>query len=714
MYSYCRVNNIEKGGFLMDNVSSVSSRVSPFQLPSATPQPGMESIESSKAAAKAPSDSFEKSADTEKKAGKRKDRVAVKSTEYRQKPSSPSGEKEYTILAYMDGCNNLEDYILDDLKEMESTPHSDNYNLVAQFSRFQTKGIVTLFLSEALGQAFQSKDFKESLEQIVHDRGLIEGYSESLKDPETCQIISQVLLERNPELMNKLDVLISKKVKEAINQDKALGDVVKETAAEVLKGVVENEKLLQEEGAEPDQSDTRKTGITASAATVLSASGLELLDILGEDLGKRESTVSSDFIKAAAKLLKESGGNDTAGLFSFAGGPSSTRPSKPGNNIIFVDTQGRKGTQFTHDDYSTLFGGVGSSTADKEPSWRGVRRYEIEHSDDPSKIKSKVIADLGQRDMSASKTLEDFLIWGMEKYPAKHYIVLFSDHGAGFLGAEEDRGNLMSMPTIREALEKVAEKTGKKPDIVAFDACLMAQAEVAYELKDSAKYLVASEEIIGGDGYPYQEILPRIDAALSEGKSDPKEISKIFIEEAENVNESSTITLSAIDLSAVGKVVNAANSLAKHILEGKADIEDVRDSIRYAQRYSIDSPTMAPYGDFRDLRDLADTLQNNPNIKNSEIKKDLTELKKAIDAAVVSEEHSDDEDYEGSHGISIYAPRREKNVDSSLIEQYDELRMSKRTKWNELIKVLTDYDEMAESDDSDRAKFRFIELPHRK
>ncbi|MHC9541882.1 MAG: clostripain-related cysteine peptidase [Vulcanimicrobiota bacterium] len=700
----------------MDNVSSMSSRVSPFQLPSGMSQPRMESDESSKAAAKAPSDSFEKSADTEKKARKRKDKSAVKSTEDRQKPSSPSSEKEYTILAYLDGCNNLEDCILDDLKEMESTPHSDNYNLVAQFSRFQTKGIVTLFLSEALGQAFQSKDFKESLQQIVQDRELIEGYSETLKNPETCQTISQVLLERNPELQDKLDALVSKKVKEAISQDKALGDVVKETAAEVLKGVVENEKLMQEEKSASDQSDTQETkgAATASPAVVLSASGLELLDILGENFGKKESTVSSDFIKAAADLLKESKGKDTAGLFSAGGGPSSSKPSKPGSNVIFVDTQGRKGTQLTHDDYSALFGGVDSATADKEPAWRGVRRYEVEHSDDTSKIKSKVLADLGQKDMSASKTLEDFLIWGMKKYPAKHYIVLFSDHGAGFLGAEEDRGNLMSMPTIRETLDKVAEKTGKKPDIIAFDTCLMAQAEVAYELKDSAKYLVASEETIGGDGYPYSEILPRIDAALSEGKSDPKEISKIFIEEAENVNESSTITLSAIDLGAIGKVANAANDLAKHILEGKADLEDVRDSLRYTQHYSVDSPTMAPYGDFRDLWDMADKLQNNPNIKNKEIKNDLTELKKAIEAAVVSEEHSDDEDYEGSHGISIYAPRREKNVDSSLMEQYDELRMSKRTKWNELIKTLTDYDGTAEGDDGDRAKLKFIELPHRK
>jgi hypothetical protein len=687
----------------MDNtISSSAPQLQSLQRATRKP-PNQES--SPDADQKAAVDSFQKSSGTAKKPSKAGSREAA---------SEAQPEKEYTILAYMDGCNNLEDCILDDLKEMEGVPRSGNYNLVAQFSRFQTKGLVVLFLAEALGQAFQSKDFKEALHQIVQDKELIEGYSASLKDPEMCQTLSQVLLEKNPDLQDKLDGVISKKVKEAMGQNKALGDVVSETTAEILKGVIENEKAQQEAESDTEQTDSDKTksaaGKDASQPAVMSASGSQLLEILGEDFGKKESTVSSDFLKAAADLLKGAGGKNSVGLFSAGEGPA---PSKPGNSVFFVDTQGRKGA-LTKEDYSGLFGAIEGANPNKEPAWHGVRRYEVEHSENSSKINSKVLADLGQIDMSDGKTLEEFLTWGMKKYPAKHYIVLFSDHGAGFLGAEEDRGSLMSMPAIRETLEKVAEKTGKKPDIIAFDACLMAQAEVAYELKDSAKYLIASEETIGGDGYPYSEILPRIDAALAEGKSDPKEISKIFVEEAENVNESSTMTLSAIDLGAIGKVVSAANDLAKHILEGKANLDDVRDALRYTQRYSVDSPAMAPYGDFRDLWDAADRLQSNPNITNKEIKKDLAEIKKAIEASVVSEEHMDDEDYEGSHGISIYAPRRDKSVDSSLMETYDELRMSKRTKWNELIKALTDFDESAESDDGDRKKLKFIELPHRR
>ncbi|MCJ8345789.1 clostripain-related cysteine peptidase, partial [bacterium] len=46
-----------------------------------------------------------------------------------------------------------------------------------------------------------------------------------------------------------------------------------------------------------------------------------------------------------------------------------------------------------------------------------------------------------------------------------------------------------------------------KLDILAMDACLMSMFEVAYELKDSVSYLLASQENEPGTGYPYAEIL---------------------------------------------------------------------------------------------------------------------------------------------------------------------------------------------------------------
>jgi hypothetical protein len=345
-----------------------------------------------------------------------------------------------------------------------------------------------------------------------------------------------------------------------------------------------------------------------------------------------------------------------------------------------------------------------------------VKRYELTHDDDPTRINSKPLAFLGYKDMSKVDTLAEFIAWGMKKFPAKHYIVSLSDHGAGFLGAEEDRGSMLSLPDLRAAFEKAEQMTGKKPDVIAFDCCLMQQAEVAYELKDRAKYLVASEEVIGGDGYPYKDVLPAIDQALTLGKTDPGEISKVIIEQAEKANEKSTFTLSAVNLKAIEDVVGAANELAEHILQGKANMEDVRAALKQTQHFSVSSP-MKPYDDFRDIWDMADKLEQHPNITDPAIRKDLKELKKAVENAVIKNEHRKDEDYEGAHGMSIYAPRRQKNVSIPLMEEYGKTKFAQdASKWTEFIKEATDFDALvrkAKEEGTDKPKLTFIPLPQR-
>ncbi len=258
--------------------------------------------------------------------------------------------------------------------------------------------------------------------------------------------------------------------------------------------------------------------------------------------------------------------------------------------------------------------------------------------------------------------------------------------------------------------------TGKKPDVIAFDCCLMQQAEVAYELKDRAKYLVASEEVIGGDGYPYKDVLPAIDQAITQGKTDPGEISKVIVEQSEKANEKSTFTLSAVNLKAIEDVVGAANELAEHILQGKALMEDVREALKQTQHFSMTSP-MKPYDDFRDIWDMADKLEQHPHITDPVIKKDLKELKKAVENAVIKNQHKNDEDFEGAHGMSIYAPRRQKNVSIPLMEEYGKTKFAQdASKWTEFIKEATDFDALvrkAKEEGTDKPKLTFIPLPQR-
>jgi hypothetical protein len=64
--------------------------------------------------------------------------------------------------------------------------------------------------------------------------------------------------------------------------------------------------------------------------------------------------------------------------------------------------------------------------------WTGVRRYHIrEH-------KPEFLEDLGKINMADPKSLYEFITWGIENYPAKHFMLILGGHGAAFVGTLTD------------------------------------------------------------------------------------------------------------------------------------------------------------------------------------------------------------------------------------------------------------------------------------
>ena len=51
------------------------------------------------------------------------------------------------------------------------------------------------------------------------------------------------------------------------------------------------------------------------------------------------------------------------------------------------------------------------------------------------------------------------------------------------------------------------ERAGMRADILAFDACDMGILEAAFEFRGRADFMVASQELVWQDGYPYDDIL---------------------------------------------------------------------------------------------------------------------------------------------------------------------------------------------------------------
>lgn len=85
-----------------------------------------------------------------------------------------------------------------------------------------------------------------------------------------------------------------------------------------------------------------------------------------------------------------------------------------------------------------------------------------------------------------------------------------STRASQYIGIDNYR--YMQIWEFREALEKCPHL-----DYITFDACNMATAEIAYELRDRCDYILGSAQEIMGDGFPYSEMIVNLSHASEEG-----------------------------------------------------------------------------------------------------------------------------------------------------------------------------------------------------
>ncbi|MCL5037944.1 MAG: clostripain-related cysteine peptidase [Chloroflexi bacterium] len=316
----------------------------------------------------------------------------------------------------------------------------------------------------------------------------------------------------------------------------------------------------------------------------------------------------------------------------------------------------------------------------------GASRYEIvkdKHSN--GKIDSKEVSHMGKLNSSDPEVLKDFLKWGMKKYPAENYLIILNDHGAGFAGVLQDveAKGFMQIPGIKEAFKDAEKETGVSPKniILGFDACLMGQAEVAYELRNVANIMVASEEAIGGTGWPYEGILSgnkfdKINQNYSGEEALNKMAGHIIDETAKTQN--ATFTMSAVDLTKMNDVKDAVDGLGNALLKTKEPQSRIRRIIQMSQHYTAGYEER-PYSEMRDIYDIASRIEKSRVVNDEKLKVAAREVMKVVEGAVIKEQHKK-EDVGDSHGLSIYAPIQKGGYDSF---DYGRLELAKNTSWDE-------------------------------
>jgi hypothetical protein len=161
---------------------------------------------------------------------------------------------------------------------------------------------------------------------------------------------------------------------------------------------------------------------------------------------------------------------------------------------------------------------------DRYGDWTDTRRGIINNGDVPN---TSWGVSMGELNMGDPQTLIDFVVWGMQNYPASRYAVVLWNHGSGWWKLQAGESFLLkgvcwdytdsdclTMKEVRQALDAI-EQNQQEPDLVAFNACLMAMVEVAYEIRDHAQVMVGSEKLMPATGFPYGWILEDLVATPS-------------------------------------------------------------------------------------------------------------------------------------------------------------------------------------------------------
>jgi hypothetical protein len=154
----------------------------------------------------------------------------------------------------------------------------------------------------------------------------------------------------------------------------------------------------------------------------------------------------------------------------------------------------------------------------------------------PVSKKSRSKAPGNGQEPSPKESLSSFLEFCRMSYPAKHYMLLILGHGLVvgndmFLFDEHAAKQSLSLHELGEMLGTFKERTsedGQEFEFVSFHSCSMSALEVAYELKETANYMLASQGPTFVGSWPYRQILMRVFQDLVSKKSLKETLVTIF------------------------------------------------------------------------------------------------------------------------------------------------------------------------------------------
>ena len=266
--------------------------------------------------------------------------------------------------------------------------------------------------------------------------------------------------------------------------------------------------------------------------------------------------------------------------------------------------------------------------------------------------------------MGLASTLQDFLEWGLETYPADKVGLIFWNHGGAMTGAcfdEQFGDDGLTTAETTQAIRAAKLSTGysDKFEFIGYDCCLMQIHDVAGLNAEFAKYQVASEESEWGYGWTYNEWIDDVFANKST-TTILKAIVDSFASETTSAysywGESNDQTLSYLDLSYWDSYKTAWENMASTlsgIITSKTNWSTFASMLNTCQRYG-ESYGSYPY-DIFDIGTFFTKIKAHSTYKNnSTLMSNVNAVQSIYNNLVAYEWHGSGAG--NSSGLTLFAP----------------------------------------------------------
>ena len=288
------------------------------------------------------------------------------------------------------------------------------------------------------------------------------------------------------------------------------------------------------------------------------------------------------------------------------------------------------------------------------------------------------LEEMGEINMGDKNTLQNFVQYCKDEYPAERYILSMYNHGRGCFGAcidDTSDGDILTMDEMQNALTK----TGGV-DILCFTApCNMGSVESVYEMRDCVDVYIGSEE---GSGYGHWwGTIENMCNVLNENPNiSNNEFGEDIIQSIwDETPWQDSITMSAVRTDKIEDLVNQIDKFCTYLYE---NFDELFNKIRFARLKSKE--VMSHRGSV----DLIDFVQNYYDVENTQfIFQHVQNITDAFNEAVIRECHG--VEYDEEHGLHIFFPLLLAfyGYPPSYGDTSYGLDFSQDTSWNELLEA---------------------------